>query len=54
MLNRCNARLPMTHASSPRPMLVRRLMGAFCLTLVLGLAGTAIGVRSLQRVDSAT
>jgi methyl-accepting chemotaxis protein len=44
----------MTDASSPQPVLARRLVGAFCLTLVLCLAGTAIGIRSLQRVDAAT
>jgi methyl-accepting chemotaxis protein len=44
----------MTDASSSKPVLARRLVGAFCLTLVLCLAGTAIGIRSLQRVDAAT
>ncbi|GHC97983.1 methyl-accepting chemotaxis protein [Pseudorhodoferax aquiterrae] len=40
--------------SSARPVLARRLVAAFCLTLLLCLAGTAIGIQSLQRVDAAT
>lgn len=49
--------LPMTDSAVPplpKPVLARRLVAAFCLTLMLCLAGTAIGIRSLQRVDAAT
>jgi methyl-accepting chemotaxis protein len=34
--------------------LARRLVAAFCLSLLLCLAGTAIGIRALQRIDAAT
>ena len=43
-----------TLPSPPRPVLARRLVAAFCLSLLLCLAGTAIGIRALQRIDAAT